>query len=364
MSGKDTNVNKKVLRLFVLMLGVGVLVACGSDTQNADPAKTAGAADVSASYRLLEGSTMGTYYRVQYRQTQQCAVAQNEVDTLLVAFNQSLSTYIPTSEISVFNQARSDIWVALSPRFSDVLQAALQIWRESEGAFDVTIGPLVNLWGFGPDDVVELPSAERLRQAAGWVGMQQLQFDWVNGAALKKIDEVYVDLSALAKGLGVDEVADYLVTSGCDDFMVDIGGEMRTLGNSPSGRLWRIGIERPVPGQRGLIQKVLAVSGQGVATSGDYRNFRQVGGVRVDHVIDPRSGRPAENRVASVTVIHPQAQFADAYATTIMVLGVDRGMALAERLQLPVLIVEKSTDDTFVERYTAPMRSYFVAPSE
>jgi thiamine biosynthesis lipoprotein len=109
---------------------------------------------------------------------------------------------------------------------------------------------------------------------------------------------------------------------------------------------------------------VLEVSGQGIATSGDYRNFRQVDGVRVDHVIDPRNGRPAENRVASVTVIHPQAQFADAYATTIMVLGVDDGMALAKRLKLAVLIIEKSADDTFVERYTTPMRTFFVAPSE
>lgn len=356
--------NKKVLRLFVLTLGLSVLVGCGSDTQNIEPTKGADAADISASYRLLEGSTMGTYYRVQYRQTEQCAVAKNEVDTLLVTFNQSLSTYIPSSEISAFNQARAESWVSLSPRLSGVLQAALQIWRESNGAFDVTIGPLVNLWGFGPAEVVELPTAASLRQAARWVGMQQLQFDWANSAALKKIDEVYVDLSALAKGLGVDEVADYLVASGCDDFMVDIGGEMRTLGNNPSGRLWRIGVERPVLGQRGLIQKVLAVSGYGIATSGDYRNFRQVDGVRVDHVIDPRSGRPADNRVASVTVIHPQAQFADAYATTIMVLGVDEGMALAERLNIPVLIVEKSADDTFVERYTDSMRPFFVVPPE
>ena len=356
--------NKKLLRLCVLTLGLGALVACGSDSQTAEQTNGADAADLSASYRLLEGVTMGTYYRVQYRQTEQCAVAKNEVDRLLVSFNQSLSTYIPSSEISVFNQTGAETWVPLSPRFSGVLQAAQQIWRESGGAFDVTIGPLVNLWGFGPAELVELPSIESHRQAARWVGMQQLQFDWANSAALKQIDEVYVDLSALAKGLGVDEVAEYLVASNCADFMVDIGGEMRTLGSSPSGRLWRIGVERPVPGQRGLIQKVLAVSGQGIATSGDYRNFRQVEGVRVDHVIDPRSGRPADNRVASVTVIHPQAQFADAYATTIMVLGVDDGMALAERLKLPVLIIEKNADDTFVERYTAPMRAFFVAPSE
>ena len=205
--------NKKVLRLFVLTLGLSVLVGCGSDTQNIEPTKGSDA----VSYRLLEGSTMGTYYRVQYRQTEQCVVAKNEVDTLLVTFNQSLSTYFHSSEISAFNQARAESWVSLSPRLSGVLQAALQIWRESNGAFDVTIGPLVNLWGFGPAEVVELPTAASLRQAARWVGMQQLQFDWANSAALKKIDEVYVDLSALAKGLGVDEVADYLVASAATD---------------------------------------------------------------------------------------------------------------------------------------------------
>ena len=336
-----------------LLMSVVFLVACGSDTDK-DPAP---------SYRSVEGATMGTYYRVQYREGQSCATSQQTLDELLMAFNQSLSTYITDSEISEFNRANAQSWQSLSPRFSAVLQAALQVWRQSEGAFDVTIGPSVNLWGFGPEDMVELPSLEAQRLTSRWVGMDQLQLDAANSAAQKNADEVYVDLSALAKGLGVDELAEHMAAKGCTDFMVDIGGEMRTRGSSPANRPWRIGIEKPVPGARSSIQRVLSVSGQGVATSGDYRNFREVDGIRVDHVIDPRSGQPADNQVASVTVIHPQAMYADAYATTIMVLGGDAGLGFAERLNLAVLIIEKSTDGAFVERYTPPMLAYIVAPA-
>ena len=306
---------------------------------------------------------MGTYYRVQYRESENCATTQQELDELLQGFNQSLSTYVVDSEISAFNRADEEGWQTLSPRFSSVLQAALQVWRESEGAFDVTIGPLVNLWGFGPVEVVEIPSLEAQRSAARWVGMEQLQLDAANSAALKKVTGVYVDLSALAKGLGVDELAEHMASKSCTDFMMDIGGEIRTEGSSPRGRPWHIGIEKPVAGRLGSIQRVLSVTGQGVATSGDYRNFREVDGIRVDHVIDPRTGRPADNQVASVTVIHPQAMYADAYATTIMVLGGDAGLALAERLSLAVLVIEKDADGAFVERYTPAMTAYLVAPA-
>jgi len=313
---------------------------------------------------VIGGSTMGTYYRIQYRASESCNIAQSDVDGLLEGFNLSLSTYLPQSEISRFNRAAAGQWIDLTPRMRAVLQAAFDVWRESQGAFDVTIGPLVNLWGFGPTEVVALPSRAAQRTAARWVGMQQLQFDYGNAKALKNVEEVYVDLSALAKGLGVDELAESLAARSCTDYMVDIGGEMRLAGRNAKNLPWRIGIERPIPGRQGSIQRVLEVTEFAVATSGDYRNFRQVDGVRIDHVIDPRSGMPADNQVASVTVIHPKAMFADAYATSIMVLGVERGLDLAQRLDLPVLIIEKSADGRFVERYTEPMIDFLPRSTE
>lgn len=347
------NICRHLLMLVSVLLGSG----CGSD-QNPDSSFQ------PVRYTQVQGKTMGTYYRVQYRQDAGCAVSQSELDALLIAFNSSLSTYVADSEISVFNRAPAQQWVALSPRFNEVMQAALQVWRQSAGAFDVTIGPLVNLWGFGPAEVVSLPTSEAQRQAARWVGMQRLQLDHANALAQKNADAIYVDLSALAKGLGVDELAEYLRATDCKDFMVDVGGEMRTQGSNASGGAWRIGVEKPLPGDRGSIQRVLTLNNGGIATSGDYRNFREVDGVRVDHVIDPRTGVPADNSVASVTVIHPQAMFADAYATTIMVLGGDAGMEFAQNLDLAVLLIEKSADGSFVERYTQAMRSHFLAPPE
>lgn len=346
-------------KVVALVLLVSVFAACGESERGGGNAVSGG-----SQYRLIDGSTMGTYYRIQYRVSESCEIEQGYIDNLLEAFNLSLSTYIPQSEISRFNRAAADQWVDLTPRMNAVLQAAFEVWRESQGAFDVTIGPLVNLWGFGPAEVVALPSSEAQRLAARWVGMNQLQLDHVNSKALKRADEVYVDMSALAKGLGVDEVADSLAALFCTDYMVDIGGEMRLAGRNAEGGPWRIGVERPVPGRQGAIQKVLEVTDRAVATSGDYRNFRQVDGVRIDHVIDPRSGVPADNQVASVTVIHPRAMLADAYATSIMVLGVDLGLDMAQRLELPVLIIEKSADGRFVERYTDLMDTFLPKSSE
>ena len=161
------NITSKWRALAIVLCMPLVLAACGGDADK----------DQAPSYRSVEGATMGTYYRVQYREGQTCATSQQALDELLTGFNQSLSTYIPDSEISEFNRANAQTWQALSPRFSSVLQAALQVWRQSAGAFDVTIGPLVNLWGFGPEDAVELPSPEAQRLSARWVGMDQLQFD-------------------------------------------------------------------------------------------------------------------------------------------------------------------------------------------
>jgi len=325
-----------------------------------------GACSPEPGYQSIQGATMGTYYRVQYKSEGECVSSQAEVDMLLLAFNQSLSTYIEDSEITKFNNDLGLDFAPVSHRFGSVLEAATTVWDQSDGAFDVTVGPLVNLWGFGPTDADDFPSSAAQAAAFASVGMQNLALQRTYEGATevfsvrKNVPGLYLDFSALAKGLGVDEVAQSLVALGCDDFMVDIGGEVRTQGLSAKARPWRIGIEAPDATRRGIIQRVLQLSNQSVATSGDYRNFRVVDGVRVDHVVDPRSGKPADNSVVSVTVVHEQAMWADAYATALMVLGADAGIQMAEKLGLAVLVITKTSDDRFVERYTPGMKQFFL----
>ncbi len=347
---------KQHLGLLTVLIAVAGLCACSPE-----PA-----------YRSIQGATMGTYYRIQYKSTDQCSSSQGRIDTLLAAFNQSLSTYEEGSEISIFNNRLDLDFRPVSGRFGGVLEAATTVWEQSSGAFDVTVGPLVNLWGFGPVDTAAFPSNADQTAAFAAVGMQNLQIqreplsETTGGTVSesfrvrKNIPTLYLDFSALAKGLGVDEVAESLQKQGCNDFMVDIGGEVRTKGQSPKSRPWRIGIEAPDSTRRGIVQRVLQLTDKSVATSGDYRNFRTVDGVRVDHVIDPRSGKPANNSVVSVTVVHEQAMWADAYATALMVLGADAGTQMAEKLGLAVLVITKTSDDRFVERYTPAMLPFFV----
>lgn len=325
-----------------------------------------GACSPEPGYHFIQGATMGTYYRVQYKREGNCVASQAEVDSLLLDFNQSLSTYIDDSEISIFNNGLASGFSPVSQRFGSVLEAASTVWDQSEGAFDVTVGPLVNLWGFGPTGSDDFPSSAAQAAAFALVGMQNLELQRTYEGATevfsvrKSVPDLYLDFSALAKGLGVDEIAQSLSALGCGDFMVDIGGEVSTRGLSPKARPWRIGIEAPDATRRGIIQRVLQLSNQSVATSGDYRNFRLVDGVRVDHVVDPRSGKPADNSVVSVTVIHEQAMWADAYATALMVLGADAGIKMAEKLGLAVLVITKTSDDRFVERYTPSMKQFFL----
>jgi thiamine biosynthesis lipoprotein len=325
-----------------------------------------GACSPESGYQSIQGATMGTYYKVQFKNGGQCVSSQAAVDAQLLAFNQSLSTYMEGSEITIFNNDLGSNFTPVSNRFGSVVEAATSVWEQSDGAFDVTVGPLVNLWGFGPADSGDFPSSAAQTAAFASVGMQNLELQRTREGSVevfsvrKNVPGLYVDFSALAKGLGVDEVAQSLVALGCGDFMVDIGGEVRTMGLSPKARPWRIGIEAPDATRRGIIQRVLQLTNQSVATSGDYRNFRVVDGVRVDHVVDPRSGKPADNSVVSVTVVHEQAMWADAYATALMVLGADAGIQMAEKLGLAVLVITKTSDDRFVERYTPSMTQFFL----
>ncbi|MEM7100338.1 MAG: FAD:protein FMN transferase [Pseudomonadota bacterium] len=311
---------------------------------------------------IAQGETMGTYYRLVTREAE-CSASEPAVSAELGKLNAQLSTYDPHSTISRINQATAYESILAPEHFQAVLVAADQVWHETEGAFDVTIGPLVNIWGFGPNQVTgdQVPDLSAQQEAASVVGMQHVSL--AHGYVSKALDRTYIDFSALAKGYGVDVIAKLLLERGCRNFMVDIGGEIQAHGLSEHDRAWRLGIESPDSSQIGQIHRVLQLSNFSVATSGDYRNFRVVNGKRVAHVLDPRTGRPASNQVVSATVVHPSAMLADAYATALMVLGEEAGLSFAERLNLPVyIILAQPTDAESVwrVRYNSAMETFLI----
>lgn len=298
-------------------------------------------------FRRYGGSTMGTYYQVTARCPSDVSAA---IEETLAQVNAEMSTYLPDSTLSRFNGAPLNAWFPVPAELAEVVAAAATLSRESAGAFDVTVGPLVNLWGFGPDATSGVPDPAAVTDTLARIGFQHLEVRQ-QPPALRKAVELYVDLSAIAKGHGVDRVVRRLRQAQCDAMLVDIGGEVRGTGSSPTDRPWRIGIEVPDPDSIGEIQRVVQLDDAAVATSGDYRNFRDSAGGRFSHTIDPRTGYPVEHGLASVTVLHESAMWADGYATLLNVLGPEQGLAFARDRQLAALFVIRR-ESGFEERYT------------
>lgn len=308
----------------------------------------------------LSGHTMGTTYSVKYRSGPDAPspeALQVAVDALLVEINQTMSTYDPDSELSRFNSMRTTDWVHASASLFTVLHAALEIGTQSEDAFDITVGPLVNLWGFGPEFHPDrIPLEVDIMAARARVGHDKLTLRDTPPAIRKHRPDVFLDLCGIAKGYGVDRVAEYMAAHGIEHYMVEIGGEIRVRGLNGQDTPWRVAIEKPLPGERS-VQAVLALSDIALATSGDYRNFFEIAGRRYSHTIDPATGWPVDNHLVSVTVLADNSMRADAWATALQVLGSERGMAMAERLGLPVLfIIER--DGNFEERVSHAFQLY------
>ncbi|MCX8049043.1 MAG: FAD:protein FMN transferase [Methylohalobius sp.] len=262
-----------------------------------------------------------------------------QLDDLLEQINQKMSTYLADSELSRFNRSTSSDWQPVSEDLAKVVLTALEVSRWSDGAFDVTVGPLVNLWGFGPDlKRNQIPEPSALEQAKSRIGYQNLEARLNPPALRKHKPELYVDLSAIAKGFAVDRLAEHLEYVGVQNYMVEIGGEVRVKGKSPRGEGWRIAVEKPQPKVR-QIEKVLELSDIALATSGDYRNYFEVGGRRFSHTIDPRTGWPIAHRLAAVTVLCHTTMQADAMATALMVLGPEAGFVKAEQDEIPALFI-------------------------
>jgi FAD:protein FMN transferase len=299
-------------------------------------------------FQRYSGSTMGTYYQV----TALCPRGDiaGFIEDELRAVNAEMSTYIPESTLSVFNRQPPGDWFPVPATLADVVAVAHELSEESSGAFDVTIGPLVNLWGFGPVDVTQPPTPAAVAEALSRVGYEKLEVR-LEPPALRKRAEVYVDLSAIAKGHGVGRVMDRLTHAGCASMLVDIGGDVGARGVSPAKQAWRIGVEVPDPARYGIVQRIVRLSDSAIATSGDYRNFVEVEGQRLSHTVDPVTGYPVQHTVASVSVIHPSPTWADGYATMLNVLGADEGMAFAQTHGLAAMFIVRG-ENGFEERYT------------
>lgn len=307
----------------------------------------------------LSGSTMGTVWSVTLANLPagvSPVAVQADIEALLELINRQMSTYQSDSDISRFNRSQPGDALDLAPDFRRVLASALHWAEESGGAYDPTVGPLVNLWGFGPETRQDEPPPEAAIAAAmAQVGWQKLRFD-ETASVIHQAGDTLLDLSSLAKGFAVDRIAEHLEFLGVESYMVDIGGDLRVGAQKPSGEDWRIAIERPVSGSR-EINSIVAVQRMAVATSGDYRNFFRDKGRDYSHIIDPRSGHPVTHGLASVTVLHESCMEADALATLLTVLGAEEGLAFAEARGLAVLLIERRAQG-FVEYKTPAFTAY------
>jgi len=334
---------KKITLLFAVAFLIGIFTGC---TEQGKPGN------------LIEifGQTMGTTYSVKIVKFRSGEInftdeeIKVKIDSILVVVNQQMSTYIDSSEISLFNNSKSEDWFKVSEDFLNVVDKAQSISKESGGAFDITVGPLVNLWGFGPKFTNDkIPSDDEILNIKSEVGYHFLFVDDESSSLRKEKPGLCCDLSSIAKGFGVDKVAGYLESIGAANYLVEIGGEVKTKGKNHLNKIWKIGVSTP-DNQSGII-KVVELENLSMATSGDYRNYFEKDGIRYSHTIDPRTGRPINHKLASVSVISESCIEADGYATAINVLGPVEGYKFASEMNLNVYMIVREGEE-FIEKMT------------
>lgn len=331
----------------------------------------------------LDGKTMGTTYHITYEQN--TAVNQESIDQLLMDINQSVSTYIPSSEISQFNlnegplilipiegeSKSTDISVngKINPayvftHFESNLESSLMIYNQSGGLFDPTIMPLVNYWGFGYQghEAVSDVSSDSIAMLVNGVGLNKVTIEKLGKTIVinKTHPRTQLDFSAIAKGYAVDLVLEYLVSCGVENAMVEIGGETSTKGLNSSGLKWKIGINTPDPSARlNDFEVIVNLSGVALASSGNYRNFRVIDGKRYGHEISPKSGYPIQTDVLSASIIAEDCQMADGYATACMVMGVEKSLEMIESIDgVEVLLIADKNGEDYAYHFSSGFEQY------
>ena len=319
-----------------LLVPPGVLALAGC-SGTASPPELAG----------FDGQIMGTGYSVRLGTAQVTEGLAAEIHTVLAGVDAHMSTWRHDSELTRFNDSGNTDWQPVSRGTHEVVALALDTGSASQGAFDPTVGPLVDLWGFGSgadDDALgRKPQRGAIRETLARVGHEFIELDADAGAMRKSLATARLDLSGIAKGHAVDRVAAALDARGIESYLVEVGGELRSRGRKPDDSLWRVAIERPDAGRRDVF-RVVELQGQAIATSGDYRNYFADGGQRYSHSIDPRSGQPVRHELASVSVVAETTMQADALSTALMIMGPDDAMDYADRHAVAAHLVVKSAD--------------------
>ncbi len=313
-------------------------------------------------YQRFNGLTMGTSYQITLQvKTDRLASIKQQVDQELERLNQQMSTYIPSSEVSAFNLAATTECQKVSANTYQVIKTALQISQKTQGYFDITLDPIIDEWGFDRKFTYEtIPSDEKLQGLLKQVGYNKLSLG--TDCVKKKIPSLSINLSAIAKGYAVDNIAEVLRQQNISNYLVEIGGETASKGLNPFLQPWRLAVESPVEKLR-AIQKIFLPKGYGVATSGDYRNYFEKDDVRYSHTIDPNTGRPITHDLVSVTVLHKSTMKADALATALLVMGKDKALAFAKEHQLAVYLLVKK-ERRFKEFYSPEFSKHLLNNEE
>jgi len=339
-----------VVRLAVAITLIAI-VACGPSKRQSTP-----------TIHDLGGHTMGSTWSVRVVGPPDLdeVALRAQIDAQLDELDRQLSGYRDAAELSRLNHAAVGEWRAAAPYLAAVIRFGQSLHDESGGAFDLTVRPLVNVWGFGaPGRRTTLPSADEIESARARLGSDRIEFS-DDAARVRRTADVAADVDAIAPGYATDIVAAWLASQGLPNHLVEIGGELHASGRRPDGQQWQIGIERPTL-QRSGMQRVIRVTDCGVSTSGDYRAVEELDGKRYSHTIDPATGRPVDHALASVTVIAPSGLEADGYATTMMVLGPERGLAWADARGVAAYMIVRNDAGGLVERFNAAFEPLLVA---
>ena len=342
--------------LRTMLLGIVILLAgCDNTSAPATP---------KAQVTVLDGKTMGTFWRVSVVGIDQNRVEdlRQKVQTLLDGDDQLLSTWKSDSALMRFNHSQSTTPWPVSEGMADIVTESLRIGQKTQGAMDITVGPLVNLWGFGPDkQPVKTPTQAQIDTAKARTGLEKLTV--INRAGQqylqKSIPDLYVDLSTVGEGYAADHLARLMTEEGISRYLVSVGGALVSRGMNGEGQPWRVAIQKPTD-RENAVQAIVDINGHGISTSGSYRNYYELDGQRISHVIDPQTGRPITHKLVSVTVIAPTALEADGWDTGLMVLGTEKAQQVIREQGLAVYMIMKEGDG-FTTWMSPQFRAFLVS---